>query len=53
MLQAEGHAVHPIGRELRDQVAQYLDELKLIGLAPDDTDSSALARRYCPMVIHD
>ncbi len=53
MLAAEGHAVHPIGRELRDQVAQYLDELKLIGLAPDDTDSSTLAKRYCPMIIHD
>ncbi len=53
MLRAEGHAVHPIGRALREQVAQYLDEMKLIGLAPDDTDSGVLAKRFCALVIHD
>jgi NitT/TauT family transport system substrate-binding protein len=52
MLRAEGHAVHPVGRELREQVAQYIDELKLIGLAQDEDDSGALARRFCDTVIH-
>ncbi len=52
MLRAEGHAVHPIGRELREQVAQYIDEMKLIGLAPDEADSGALARHFCPTVLH-
>ena len=52
MLRAEGHAVHPIGRELREQVAQYIDEMKLIGLVPDEADSGALARRFCATVIH-
>ena len=52
MLRAEGHAVHPVGHELREQVAQYIDEMKLIGLAPDEADSGALARRFCPLVIH-
>ena len=52
MLTAEGHAIHPYGSELRDQVAQYIDELKLIGLAPDEDDSGALAQRYYAAVIH-
>ena len=53
MLHAEGHSVHPIGVALREQIAQYIDELKLIGLASDDLDSAKLARRYCPLLVHD
>ena len=54
MLHSEGHSVHPVGTALREQVAQYIDELKLIALAADDLDSGArLARRYCPLIIHD
>ncbi|NPD68770.1 ABC transporter substrate-binding protein [Lichenicola cladoniae] len=52
MLHAEGHGVHLIGRELREQVAQYVDELKLIGLIPDEQDSAKLARRFCDTVVH-
>ncbi len=53
MLHSEGHAVHPIGTALREQMAQYIDELKLIGLAGDDLDSTRLAHRYCPLLIHE
>uniref|UniRef100_UPI001575503C ABC transporter substrate-binding protein n=1 Tax=Caulobacter sp. S45 TaxID=1641861 RepID=UPI001575503C len=52
MLHAEGHTVHPIGSDLREQIAQYIDELKLIGLAGDELDSAALARRFCANVLH-
>ena len=52
MLHAEGHAVHLIGQELREQTAQYFDELKLIGLVPDEQDSAQLARRFCDTVVH-
>ncbi len=51
MLAAEGHAVHPVGRELREQIAQYIDEMKLIGLVPDEQDSTALAKRFCATVL--
>jgi len=52
MLAAEGHDVHPEGRELRIQIAQYVDELKLLALVPDDADSAQLSRRYCDTVVH-
>ncbi|WP_419728905.1 ABC transporter substrate-binding protein [Lichenicola sp.] len=52
MLHAEGHGVHLIGEELREQIAQYFDELKLIGLVPDEQDSAKLARRFCDTVVH-
>lgn len=52
MFRAEGHAVHPVGHELRDQMAQYVDELKLIGMVSEDADSGGLARRFCPLVLH-
>ena len=52
MLHAEGHGVHLVGRELREQIAQYFDELKLIGLVPDEQDSAQLARRFCDTVVH-
>ena len=44
MLRSEGRAVHPVGNDLRDQVAEYMDELKLIGLTPESLDSTAFAR---------
>ena len=53
MLHAEGHSVHPVGTVLREQVAQYIDELKLIGLADDELDSGRLARRFCPLLVHE
>ena len=52
MLRSEGHSVHPIGIALREQMAQYIDELTLIGLASDTLDSAKLARRYCPVLVH-
>jgi len=52
MLRAEGHAVHPDGPELREQIAQYIDELKLIGLVADELDSAATAKRFCANIIH-
>ena len=52
MLQAENHAVHPVGQELREQIAQYVDELKLIGLVAEDEDSGALSKRFCAAILH-
>ena len=44
MLKSEGRLVHPVGNDLRDQVAEYMDELKLIGLAPETPDSAVFAK---------
>ncbi len=46
MLHAEGGPVHPVGPNLRNQIAQYMDELKLLGLTPEASDSSGLAKRF-------
>ncbi|MCQ8240770.1 ABC transporter substrate-binding protein [Rhizosaccharibacter radicis] len=51
MLRSEGHSVHPTGGALRAQVAQYIDELKLLGLVEDSVDSGSVARRCCASVM--
>ncbi|CEF57005.1 ABC transporter substrate-binding protein [Acetobacter ghanensis] len=46
--------IHPLlGRSLREQIAQYCDELQLVGMMADGEDSAALARRYTLNVLHD
>ncbi|GCD50272.1 nitrate ABC transporter substrate-binding protein [Acetobacter pasteurianus] len=45
-------AIRPvIGKSLREQLAQYCDELQLVGLMPETEDSAALARRYARNVL--
>ncbi len=51
MLKAEGHNVHPSGANLRNQVAQYIDELKLLGLTPESVDSAVFAKRVTAEVL--
>ena len=51
MLKAEGHNVHPTGTNLRNQIAQYVDELKLLGLTPETVDSTAFAKRVTANVL--
>ena len=46
MLKAEGSNVHPIGADLRNQIAQYVDELKLLGIIPDAVDSNRFSRSF-------
>ncbi|MCH4022646.1 MAG: ABC transporter substrate-binding protein [Acetobacter sp.] len=47
MLAHEAPPVCLTGKALRHQVAQYADELKLIGYLPDDVSSSQIARSFC------
>lgn len=42
-----------IGHGLREQVAQYCDELQLVGMMADGEDSTALARHYTLNVLHE
>lgn len=44
MLAAEGQDIHPIGAPLREQVAQYADDLKLLGVFADTLNSARFAR---------
>ena len=44
--------VHVMGPWLRDQVAEYADELKLLNLLPDALDSGAFSRNICRNVLH-
>lgn len=45
--------IRPVaGGAFRDQIAQYCDELQLIGLMPDLEDSAALARKFTRNVLH-
>ena len=46
MLRAEGGPVHPVGLKLRNQIAQYMDEMKLLGITPEASNSSGLAKRF-------
>ncbi|MBS1002995.1 ABC transporter substrate-binding protein [Acetobacter thailandicus] len=46
MLQKEPVIQAITGQKLREQVAQYCDELQLLGLLPQTADSSALAHRF-------
>ncbi|GBQ26774.1 nitrate/sulfonate/bicarbonate ABC transporter substrate-binding periplasmic protein [Gluconacetobacter azotocaptans DSM 13594] len=47
MLRHETLGVSPVGADLRVQVAQYVDEMKLLGRMPDTVGSSAYARKIC------
>jgi NitT/TauT family transport system substrate-binding protein len=51
MLKSEGNAVHPTGQNLRNQIAQYVDEMKLIGLTPEDIDSATFAKHVTADVL--
>ena len=51
MLKAEGHNVHPTGVNLRNQIAQYVDELKLLGITPETVDSTTFAKRVTANVL--
>ncbi|MCP1242405.1 ABC transporter substrate-binding protein [Acetobacter lambici] len=42
-----------MGRGLREQIAQYCDELQLVGMMADGEDSTALARSYTLNVLHE
>ena len=42
-----------VGRGLREQIAQYCDELQLVGMMADGADSTALARDYTLNVLHE
>lgn len=45
--------IRPVtGSAFRDQIAQYCDELQLIGLMPDLEDSAALAHNFTRNVLH-
>jgi NitT/TauT family transport system substrate-binding protein len=52
MMRSEGHSLQLTGKPLREQVAQYVDELKLLGLVADEVDSGAVARQCCAAAVH-
>ncbi|MGO3517068.1 MAG: ABC transporter substrate-binding protein [Acetobacter cibinongensis] len=44
--------IHPVtGHPLREQIAQYYDELQLIGLLPSEESAADMARRYTRNVL--
>jgi len=45
MLQSHTHHHHPIGGELKKQIALYTDELKLVNVIKPSTDSAKFADR--------
>lgn len=51
MLKTEANNVHPVGLNLRNQIAQYVDELKLLGLASEGVDSTAFAKHVTANVL--
>ncbi|MCH4091074.1 ABC transporter substrate-binding protein [Acetobacter sp.] len=52
MLAHQPAPVHLLGHWLRDQMAQYADELKLIDLLPNELDSGVFSRSICQNVLH-
>ncbi|GBR11440.1 hypothetical protein AOE01nite_08950 [Acetobacter oeni] len=52
MLSHEPKPMHLIGHWLRDQLAQYADELKLIDLLPDSLNSAQFARSVYRDLLH-
>jgi NitT/TauT family transport system substrate-binding protein len=42
-----------VGHGLREQIAQYCDELQLVGMMADGEDSTALAHAYTLNVLHE
>ncbi|GBQ22347.1 nitrate/sulfonate/bicarbonate ABC transporter substrate-binding periplasmic protein [Gluconacetobacter sacchari DSM 12717] len=51
MLRHETLGISPVGSDLRVQVSQYVDEMKLLGRVPDTVGSAAYARRLCVNVL--
>ena len=51
MLKTQANNVHPMGLNLRNQIAQYVDEMKLIGLTPETVDSAQFAKRFTPNLL--
>lgn len=51
MLKSEGLGVHPTGKDLRNQIAQYVDEMKLIGITPEAVDSAEFAKHVTADVL--
>lgn len=47
MLREEAPGEHPTGKALRDDIAAYADELRLVGLLPYEMNASAFARHVC------
>lgn len=43
MIGSQSHGHQPIGEELQENIALYADELKLVGVFQDSTDSAAFA----------
>lgn len=48
----EAAPFHLTGHPLRDQMAQYADELQLIGIFPDTMDSAQFAASACQNILH-
>ncbi|MBB2164466.1 ABC transporter substrate-binding protein [Gluconacetobacter sp. 1b LMG 1731] len=51
MLRHESLGISPVGHDLRVQVSQYVDEMKLLDRVPDAVGSAAYARRLCVNVL--
>ncbi|MBB2168822.1 ABC transporter substrate-binding protein [Gluconacetobacter aggeris] len=51
MLRHESLGISPVGADLRVQVSQYVDEMKLLGRVSDTVGSAAYARRLCVSVL--
>lgn len=51
MLQSHTHHHHPIGQDLRDEIAAYADELKLVNVFKKSTDSKKFAARVFANVL--
>lgn len=47
MLKNQNQNIVPINNQLWEQVAQYIDEFKLLGKIPNDLKSSRVARQFC------
>lgn len=47
MLKNQNQNIVPINNQLWEQVAQYIDEFKLLGKIPNDLKSSRAARQFC------
>lgn len=47
MLKNQNQNIVPINNQLWEQVAQYIDEFKLLGKVPNSLNSSRIARQFC------
>ncbi|CAI3949693.1 ABC transporter substrate-binding protein [Commensalibacter communis] len=47
MLKNENQNIAPINNQLWEQIAQYIDEFKLLGKVPNNLSSSRTARQFC------